>query len=76
MRNRLGAWATGDVHMDDYRAVCSTIGKDIRVMRPGTDDLLGRGEDVTDEGFLVVRDRSGERHELSAGEVHHVRPLE
>lgn len=76
MHNRLGAWATGDVHMDDYRAVCSTIGKDIRVMRPGTDDLLGRGEDITDEGFLVVRDRSGELHELSAGEVHHVRPLE
>ncbi|EPD67689.1 biotin-[acetyl-CoA-carboxylase] ligase [Corynebacterium pyruviciproducens ATCC BAA-1742] len=76
MRTRLGAWSRGDIHMDDYRAVCSTIGLDVRVMRPGTDDLLGRAIDVTDEGFLVVRDERGERHELSAGEVHHVRPLE
>ena len=73
MRTRLGAWARGDVPMADYRAVCRTIGQDVRVMRPGAEDLLGRAVDVTDEGYLAVLDETGERHEMSAGEVFHVR---
>lgn len=56
---------------DEYRRRCSTIGRDVRVVRPDG-ELLGRALDVTDEGHLVV-DAAGEKHTVAAGDVTHLR---
>lgn len=59
---------------DSYRALCTTLGRDVRVHLPGDAVLDGTAVDVTGSGALVVRDPSGARHELAAGDVVHVRP--
>lgn len=60
----------------DYRARCSTLGRDVRVVRPagsGTSELLGRATEVDDAGRLVVADAAGAIRAVSAGDVTHVR---
>ncbi|UZJ25507.1 biotin--[acetyl-CoA-carboxylase] ligase [Rhodococcus antarcticus] len=57
----------------DYRARCSTLGQDVRVVLPHGGELLGRAVRIDDDGRLVVRDGSGIEHVLSAGDVTHVR---
>jgi BirA family biotin operon repressor/biotin-[acetyl-CoA-carboxylase] ligase len=57
----------------DYRARCSTLGQDVRVVLPHGGELLGRAARIDDDGRLVVRDGSGTEHVLSAGDVTHVR---
>jgi BirA family biotin operon repressor/biotin-[acetyl-CoA-carboxylase] ligase len=57
----------------DYRARCSTLGQDVRVVLPHGGELLGRAVRIDDDGRLVVRDGSGTEHVLSAGDVTHVR---
>ncbi|MBO0826896.1 MAG: biotin--[acetyl-CoA-carboxylase] ligase [Streptosporangiales bacterium] len=59
---------------DGYRALCTTLGRAVRVHLPGDAVLDGTAADVTESGALVVRDGSGVRHELAAGDVVHVRP--
>ena len=60
----------------DYRARCSTLGRDVRVVLPHGPELLGRAARVDDDGRLVVRDGAGTEHVLSAGDVTHVRLAE
>ncbi len=57
----------------DYRAACATLGTAI-VVDEGGRRWEGRARDVDDEGRLVV-DTAGGRATVSAGDVHHVRPL-
>jgi BirA family biotin operon repressor/biotin-[acetyl-CoA-carboxylase] ligase len=57
----------------DYRAACATLGRTVVVQRPDGSVLEGRAEDVDAAGRLVVRDASGTRVVLAAGDVTHVR---
>ncbi|MCM3887609.1 biotin--[acetyl-CoA-carboxylase] ligase [Frankia sp. R82] len=52
----------------DYLAVCSTIGRQVRVELPGGQSHLGTATDVDAEGRLVVDGRA-----FSAGDVIHLR---
>jgi BirA family transcriptional regulator, biotin operon repressor / biotin---[acetyl-CoA-carboxylase] ligase len=79
-RELLDAWlARLDDRLDaldgvlaDYRPRCATLGRDVRVERPGG-VVTGRAVDVTDAGHLVV-DSGDERVDLAVGDVVHVRP--
>lgn len=74
LHERMSQWERGEARlMDEYRAVCTSIGKHVRVVLPGDEELLGQVETVSDDGQLIVVDRSGERHELAVGDVVHLR---
>ncbi|HEX9994175.1 MAG TPA: biotin--[acetyl-CoA-carboxylase] ligase [Acidimicrobiales bacterium] len=64
-------WATV---ADAARAASTTLGRDVRVERPGG-DLDGVAEALDDAGRLVVVDAAGHRHAVAAGDVTHLRPL-
>jgi BirA family transcriptional regulator, biotin operon repressor / biotin---[acetyl-CoA-carboxylase] ligase len=80
-RTLLDAWLERlDARLDaldgvlaDYRPRCATLGRDVRVERPGGAALAGRAVDVTDAGHLVF-DAGGERVAVAVGDVVHVRP--
>ncbi|WP_375480916.1 biotin--[acetyl-CoA-carboxylase] ligase [uncultured Jatrophihabitans sp.] len=79
---RLDAWlvrwsaADGDASTsglaDAYRAVCSTLGADVRVSLGDGRVLEGRARDVDDLGRVVVDAPDGV-HAVSAGDVEHLR---
>jgi BirA family biotin operon repressor/biotin-[acetyl-CoA-carboxylase] ligase len=56
-----------------YRRGCATIGRHVRVLRPGGDALTGEATSVDAGGQLVVRTADGGDHRVSAGDVLHVR---
>ncbi|WP_436526372.1 biotin--[acetyl-CoA-carboxylase] ligase [Actinoplanes sp. HUAS TT8] len=74
-----GGWreAGGDAEMcgllGEYRRLCSTIGRDVRVLLPGGGELTGEATTVDRDGQLVVRTVEGSEHRVSAGDVLHVR---
>lgn len=55
------------------RALCSTIGREVRVELSGGGELIGQAVGIDDEGRLQVRDGRGVTHEVGAGDVHHLR---
>lgn len=57
--------------VEDYRVLCATIGRQVRVDLPGGRSVTGLAEAVDDAGRLVV-----EGVAYSAGDVVHVRPLD
>ncbi len=57
---------------DAVTAVCSTIGREVRVELPGAADLLGRAEGLDEAGRLIVSDR-GRLVPVAAGDVTHLR---
>ena len=69
--------ADGDAELSGllgaYRRGCSTIGREVRVLLPGGDELVGRATAVDPDGRLVVRTTDGRDHQVSAGDVLHVR---
>lgn len=75
LHRRLSQWAVGNLQlMDDYRAVSASIGRQVRVELPGGGQLFGEVNDVLDDGRLQVRGAAdGQLHELSAGDVTHLR---
>jgi BirA family biotin operon repressor/biotin-[acetyl-CoA-carboxylase] ligase len=58
----------------DYRAVCATLGRDVRVQLAPDRWLSGRARDIDADGRLVVRTSTGDQV-LGAGDVTHVRWL-
>ena len=54
--------------MEEYRRRSCVLDKEVRFFR-GEDTWEGRAEAVTAEGHLIVRLDSGERVELSTGEI-------
>ena len=58
--------------LDDYRAVCRTLGRDVRVELPGGSVLEGRAQAIDDDGRLLLITDEG-RHLVSAGDVVHLR---
>jgi BirA family transcriptional regulator, biotin operon repressor / biotin---[acetyl-CoA-carboxylase] ligase len=74
-RWRAGAGAAGACGLRAaYLAVCDTAGRPVRALLPGGGELTGVAADVDPEGRLVLRDRTGRSHRLSAGDIVHVRP--
>jgi len=66
-------WRNGRSVREEYRAVCSTIGRDVVVTLPGgRAAVTGTAVDVDEVGRLVVESPDG-RTALSSGEVQHVR---
>ncbi|MEJ2885332.1 biotin--[acetyl-CoA-carboxylase] ligase [Actinomycetospora aeridis] len=60
--------------VEDYRARCATLGREVSVMLPGDRRLEGRAVDVDRDGRLAVRTPDGDTTVVSAGDVVHVRP--
>ncbi|BAU95101.1 biotin--protein ligase [Corynebacterium suranareeae] len=74
LRHRVQQWQGPSVEwIDDYRAVCSSIGQDVRVVLPGDKELLGEAIGVASGGEIRVRDAQGTVHTLNAGEITHLR---
>ncbi|MGC1753377.1 MAG: biotin--[acetyl-CoA-carboxylase] ligase, partial [Trebonia sp.] len=62
--------------LSDYRALCATLGRSVRVELPGGRVLSGVAEDVDADGRLLVAPASGAPPvTVSAGDVIHVRLL-
>lgn len=74
IHTRISDWERGETAwLDDYRAVCSSLGQDVRVILPGDRELLGVAVGIAEGGQLMVRDGDGKVHTLNAGEVTHLR---
>jgi BirA family transcriptional regulator, biotin operon repressor / biotin---[acetyl-CoA-carboxylase] ligase len=58
--------------LDDYRAACRTLGRDVRVALPGGVELEGRAQAIDDDGRLLLITSTG-RHLVAAGDVVHLR---
>ena len=58
--------------LDEYRALCDTLGREVRVERVGADPVEGIAYDIAPNGALVVEAEKG-RVAVSAGDVHHLR---
>ncbi len=58
----------------EHRDACVTLGQRVRVELPGG-DLVGTAVGLTAEGALVVEDEAVVRHEVTVGDVVHLRPL-
>jgi BirA family transcriptional regulator, biotin operon repressor / biotin---[acetyl-CoA-carboxylase] ligase len=56
----------------EYRALCDTLGRQVRVELPGNRSLAGVAEDVDPDGRLLVRE-AHTTTPVSAGDVIHVR---
>jgi BirA family biotin operon repressor/biotin-[acetyl-CoA-carboxylase] ligase len=67
---RMGAL---EAALAEYRELCDTIGRAVRVERTNADPLEGIAIDVADSGALVIRTPGGDEH-LPAGDVIHLRP--
>ena len=59
----------------EYRQRCSTIGREVRVVR-ADGELVGRAAAVADDGSLVVVTEGGGEVTVAAGDVVHLRPGE
>ena len=71
LKRRLEQWEARDARlMDDYRAVCSSIGLRVRLQAPGG-DIVGTVDGVAADGRIQV---GGEYY--SAGDVIHLRATE
>jgi BirA family biotin operon repressor/biotin-[acetyl-CoA-carboxylase] ligase len=58
--------------VEDYRAACATLGRDVRVALPGGVMLEGTAVDIDADGRLLVETGAG-REAVGAGDVLHVR---
>jgi BirA family transcriptional regulator, biotin operon repressor / biotin---[acetyl-CoA-carboxylase] ligase len=67
LERRYGRW---DDVAAEYRAVCSTVGRRVRVEPTTGEPFEGLAEGLSEEGHLVVEGRV-----VAAGDVHHLRPL-
>lgn len=77
---RWDAWCrvNGDAEaaelLAEYRAVCSTLGRAVRVELPGRDPVVGEAQDIDSQGHLIVeRTDNGLLETIAAGDVVHVR---
>lgn len=67
-------WRADDATLAaEVAAVCATLGSAVRVEMPGGRSLVGTASGLAADGALVVTDGSGRRHEVHAGDVHHLR---
>ena len=67
-------YGTLDAVAPAYRARLATVGRRVRVELAGGAALVGTAVGVDDAGRLRVEADDGTRHDLAAGDVHHLRP--
>jgi BirA family biotin operon repressor/biotin-[acetyl-CoA-carboxylase] ligase len=65
----LTSWDAGEIFVDRYREVSSTLGIQVRVQLPGSKILESRAMDIDPSGALILE--SGER--ITVGDVIHLR---
>ncbi len=69
--------SAGELHgsglMDRYRSNCSTLGRMVRVERPGGAFLVGSAIDIDDSGGLVIQAEDEGVVVVTAGDVVHLR---
>jgi len=58
--------------LDDYRAMCDTLGRSVRVERNDAEPVVGEAVEITDSGALGLETASG-RVIVAAGDVVHLR---
>ena len=63
-----------DAVPDAYRERLTTLGRRVRVERPGGDHLVGTATAVAGDGTLHVCDDEGVDHPVTAADVIHLRP--
>lgn len=68
IETRYDALQGGVSPLAEYRRLCATLGKPVRVTI-GERVVEGVAEDVTDAGYLVVRQADSQRVEVHAGDV-------
>lgn len=68
-----GDWLGGADVRQSYLQRCDTIGRPVRVTRPGNRDLTGDAKYIDVAGHLVVVDADGVQTIVAAGDVTHVR---
>ena len=69
LRRRIVQWENQDPQLlRDYRAVCSSLGQQVRLETP-SGDVIGHVDDIGEDGRIMV---AGEYY--SAGDVTHLRP--
>ncbi len=59
--------------LDAYRAICDTVGRDVRAARSGGGALEGRATGIGDRGELLVDTGAGATERIGFGEVEHLR---
>lgn len=59
----------------DYRARSLTLGKPVRAMLPGDQEIMGIARDVDDQGRLSI-DSDGRMVTVAAGDIVHLRPTD
>ncbi|NSC23576.1 biotin--[acetyl-CoA-carboxylase] ligase [Streptomyces albus subsp. chlorinus] len=60
--------------LDAYAAGCVTLGRTVRAMLPGGDDLVGEAVAVDGDGRLVIASEQGVQRPVAAGDIVHLRP--
>ena len=69
LRRRIVQWENQDPQLlRDYRAVCSSLGQEVRLETP-SGDVTGHVDEIGEDGRIMV---AGEYY--SAGDVTHLRP--
>ena len=69
LRRRIVQWENHDPQLlRDYRAVCSSLGQQVRLETP-SGDVIGHVDEIGEDGRIMV---AGEYY--SAGDVTHLRP--
>lgn len=72
LQRRVDQLCGGDHHLEeDYRAACTSFGREVRVALPGGDELRGTAKDVDADGALVVNTPEGNHRTVTAGDVIH-----
>ncbi|MFZ2242417.1 MAG: biotin--[acetyl-CoA-carboxylase] ligase, partial [Gordonia amarae] len=56
-----------------YRDRCDTIGRRVRLIAPGDQDVIGTAVDVDSDGRVILETSAGERIVATAGDVTHLR---
>ncbi|MGI9135590.1 MAG: biotin--[acetyl-CoA-carboxylase] ligase, partial [Candidatus Nanopelagicales bacterium] len=70
LASRLASWRRGELPLDDYRAACVTIGREVSVHLPDGSELVGLAEGIADDGRLMVR-QGANTVIVAAGDVIH-----
>ncbi|MEU5837821.1 biotin--[acetyl-CoA-carboxylase] ligase [Streptomyces diacarni] len=65
--------ASSDV-LEAYAAGCVTLGRSVRAMLPGGEELLGEAVAVDGDGRLVIASEQGVQRPVAAGDIVHLRP--
>jgi BirA family transcriptional regulator, biotin operon repressor / biotin---[acetyl-CoA-carboxylase] ligase len=73
LHRRILDFASGADPAPDYRAACSTLGRDVRIDQPSGRSLSGLAESIDDDARLVVVSSEGVPTTVTAGDVIHVR---